>query len=538
MLKAMLLWVIAGFLTSQVSGKGFLGWFESELRTVKDVRLEVDGHLPTYLGKGLFVQPGPGLFELGERKMGHALDGFSKINRLEFDASTNSIRFSAEFLESGFYNDSMKEKTVAHGMLLCETIPARAGVTGILDVLGQNDNNYIKAHKIGDAELIASDTNVVTFMSNNFGYIHDVVAPGLMTNHPHWQDDIDPIGHMCIMATMAHGQLDPETGAFITAGGCVNLIPDQLAGTHYIFQIHPSNPRKRELISKLQLPGQRPASYMHAFGMTKNYFILVASPLYMSMAKVLEGKSLAEGGLEMPDGDPTLFQIVDRKTGKLVKNIFADPFLFGHIVNAYEDEASGDIVLDLTYYTMSSRSFFQLYKVKTLESKPDRDLAPRYTLMRYRLNVKAGSVQQSYTLPNKPANNIEVPKINPAYAGRHYCVFFGVQFGSNETEGFGSAAVVKRNVCTGETITRQQSGYYPAEHEFVPKPQGAEDEGVLVGIVYNSTADTSFVQVLDAQTLNPVAKAPLGLKVPFPVHATWFPSKSSSEEESRAEYLV
>lgn len=140
-------------------------------------------------------------------------------------------------------------------------------------------------------------------------------------------------------------------------------------------------------------------------------------------------------------------------------------------------------------------------------------------------------------LPSEPACDIELVKIHPARSGKSYCVFWGVQFGSKAEEGFESFAVVKRNICTGEKVTLQASGHFPSEHEFVPlHPDGSgdEDAGVLIGLVFDSSKDTSYVQVLDARTLTRIAVAPLGLRVPFPVHSTFFPGGAAGAEERSA----
>ncbi|CAE8598919.1 unnamed protein product [Polarella glacialis] len=513
------------------AGDRFMEWFADELREVDRVPLKVTGKLPSYL-TGLMVQPGPGRFTMGEYKMNHALDGFSKINRLEFDAKKNSVIFSAQFLESGFYNESKESNAIAHSMLLCEPAPGRSQPHGLLNVLGANDNNYIKARKIGDTEFIASDTNVVTFMTGGFSKINDTVTPSLMMkSHNHWEDSMEPEGRMCMMAAFAHGHEDPDTGDFISVTSCVALMPG-MPQSHIIFKIHPSNPRRREKIAELTLPSGRSPSYMHAFGVTERYVVLVATPLYMDLPAVMQGKGLAEGGLLMPVEDHTLFQVVDKTSGKLVKEYKVPGFLFGHVVNAFEDGPSGDIVIDVTFKTMESRSFFEYFKTVHLGNMIDRDLASKGTIMRYKLHPEDGTVETSYTLPNEPSCDIEVPRMHPARVGKPYCVFWGVQFGSNATLGFASFAVVKRNWCTGEQITSQKTGHFPAEHEFVPKypdgKQGAEDEGTLVGIVFDSIQGESYVQVLDAQTLEKIAEAPLGIKVPFPVHASFFPSAAPS----------
>lgn len=278
-------------------------------------------------------------------------------------------------------------------------------------------------------------------------------------------------------------------------------------------------------MTNLLLSGGRSSSYMHSFAVTDNYIVIIACPLYVDLMQVLMGKGLAEGGLRFGVNDQTLFQVVDRKSGKLVKELWSENFIANHVFNAFEDE-QGEIVIDLSYYTIGSHGFFDRFSLHTLHSQPLRDLSSPMTLMRFHLNLATSSVDMEYTIPNEPTCDIDLPKVHPAKIGKPYCIIWGVQFASKE-EGFASFAVVKRNICTGEKITSSIPNLFASEHEFIPSHpdgSGAEDEGILVGFVFDGVADTTHVQVLDAKTLVKLAEAPLGLKVPFPVHSTFFPT--------------
>merc|ERR1719487_1968153 len=101
----------------------------------------------------------------------------------------------------------------------------------------------------------------------------------------------------------------------------------------------------------------------------------------------------------------------------------------------------------------------------------------------------------------------------------------------NSTKGgpFGAVGLAKRNLCTGERLGWYEPNMYPSEVEFVPNPSGtAEDDGVLLGIVFDGNTNSSFFQILDAQTMKRLAKAPLPIKVPFPVHSSFFPGDAAS----------
>ena len=60
---------------------------------------------------------------------------------------------------------------------------------------------------------------------------------------------------------------------------------------------------------------------------------------------------------------------------------------------------------------------------------------------------------------------------------------------------------------------------YPSEAVFVPAPDArAEDEGLLLSLVYDSSKDESFVLVLDANNMAEVARAYTGMRCSVTFH--------------------
>lgn len=458
---------------------------------------------------------------MGKVSFGHALDGYSKIIRFNFDKG--GVSLSTDFLQSAFYRNSLKANTVVPGMLAAETRPPTRAGFGPLNGLGPNDNNYIKPQRIGGQEIMTSDTLYLTEMDQEYWNVTHTIKPlpvagdetaNAVGDTSTWQDDITPLGHICVQATMAHGDID-ENGGYNATMGCQTV--DLLSQYHIIFHIDPARVSRRELVAKIKL--RRRPSYMHQNGATESSHVIVGTPLYMDLMGVMSGKGLAEGGLEPVEGDPTIFQIVDKSDGSW-REFHTGGFLIGHVVNSYDD--GEDVVVDVTYSTVRSGGFFRRFLLSNILDKVKRDLFEKGTVMRFRLSPN-GTVTRSLTLPKEPAADIELPAINPAMAGKAYCIFWGVQFGT-EGRSFASTALVKRNICTGEAINKFTEGHYVSEHKFIPDPSSdEEDGGVLVGLVFDGFTKKSYLQVVDARTMEQLATADLGLKVPFPVHATWYP---------------
>jgi carotenoid cleavage dioxygenase-like enzyme len=525
--------VVLGSLTigasSAFDDSGYLTWFDDEHDEAHDVPLHFEGNVPDYV-RGTFVQGGPGLFSMGGMKVGHAFDGFSKINRLHF-GDDGGVTFTSWFLNSSFLSASAKANRIAPGIVLGITDPPNHP-----SALGHNDNNYIKSHKIGSTEVILSDTMVATVLSEDFTHFDYSIRPKIMSlANPGkaWEDHFSPSAHICMLGVMAHGHTDPDTGIFTGVMGCNSPVGSVMHDYHIVFTIDPATPRHRQPLATIELPRGRGASYMHAMGVTANYVVLIAEPLHMSIPGVLAGKPLAEGGLVIGNG--TLFQLVNRYTGS-VRTFQAPGFFLAHVVNTWEEHE--DVVLDVTWYEADEHmSFFRQFLFKNQVNKTIRDTWPKNKMMRFRLRAD-GAVEQSELFKDEPDTQFELPKINEMLKGQKHCIMYAFQphsyaYDANQssrTSGpFGACGVAKRNLCTGHQSGFYASNHYPSEVEFIPDPNGhAEDDGVLVGIVYNATGRSSYVNILDAQTMRTVARAKLPFRLPFLIHSSFFPTKGDN----------
>ncbi|HEY2216329.1 MAG TPA: carotenoid oxygenase family protein, partial [Solirubrobacteraceae bacterium] len=71
----------------------------------------------------------------------------------------------------------------------------------------------------------------------------------------------------------------------------------------------------------------------------------------------------------------------------------------------------------------------------------------------------------------------------------------------------------------GSALSWSESGCFPGEPVFVARP-GAEreDDGVLLSVVLDVVAETSFLLVLDAADLSELARASVPHHIPFGFH--------------------
>jgi carotenoid cleavage dioxygenase len=90
----------------------------------------------------------------------------------------------------------------------------------------------------------------------------------------------------------------------------------------------------------------------------------------------------------------------------------------------------------------------------------------------------------------------------------------------------GADALLKHDFVRGSTESRS-FGAQKALGEFIFHPSSAdaaEDDGVLMGYVYDRTTRRSELAILDAQTLQDIASIKLPHRVPTGFHGNWVPS--------------
>lgn len=106
-----------------------------------------------------------------------------------------------------------------------------------------------------------------------------------------------------------------------------------------------------EIVGRVPVRWPLNPSYMHTFGITDNYFIIVEQPLAISLVSVVKGKvmnePLASAFKWFPD-ECTLFHVVSRQNGEIKFTYKAATFFFLHIISSYETEDY--IVIDVCCY--------------------------------------------------------------------------------------------------------------------------------------------------------------------------------------------
>ena len=187
-----------------------------------------------------------------------------------------------------------------------------------------------------------------------------------------------------------------------------------------------------------------------------------------------------------------------------------EPCYVYHPLNAYED--AGHVVLDVTRHP----------KMFATEHRGPNEGAP--TLDRWTIDLSAGKLLEE----RLDDRGQEFPRVDERLIGRRHRFGYTLEF---QHAGEGGAAIASHGLIKHDLVARtSRVRSFGADREadefaFVPTTSdSAEDDGVLIGFVYDRNSDQSDLLVLDAGSLETVATVHLPVRVPHGFHGSWVPA--------------
>jgi beta,beta-carotene 9',10'-dioxygenase len=456
-----------------------LGFRTLEGELVVD-ELTLSGELPSWL-TGSLLRTGPAKFEVGEQRMRHWFDGLAMLHR--FTIENGRVSYGNRYLESRSYKAAREQGKIVYGEFA--TDPCRSLFKRVQTLFSPGsalpDNANVNLTKLGERFIAMTETPLpVQFDARTLetAGVRPYEVPGqLSTAHPHSDR---------------------------ASGGMLNYAAKLGRTSSYrFFGVAPEDSKPSVIAT---LPVKEPA-YMHSFGLTERYLVLAEFPYVVNpLALVLSRRPYIENYRWKPELG-TRFTLVDRATGETIAGFQTDACFAFHHVNAYDAEESGEVVVDLCTYADAS-VIEDLYLERLRAGKP----VPPATLTRFRLSLADRSVR-SERLTDE---DLELPRIN---YGRCNERPYRYVWGTGNGPGGWIERILKVDTSSGDTLSWSAPSCYPGEPVFVARP-GAEreDEGVLLSVVLDAYAGTSFLLVLDAADLTELARAQAPHHIPFGFH--------------------
>ena len=459
---------------SQVDG------FRSLDRETSVDQLPLTGRLPEWLG-GSLLRTGPAKWDVGEQTMRHWFDGFAMLHR--FGIADGKVSYANRFLQSRAYRAAEEKGEIVYSEFA--TDPCRSLFSRVLSVFSPkvSDNANVNLTRLGRRFVSMTETpmpiefDAQTLETAGVAY----QAPGTVTT--------------------AHPHLDRASG------GMLNYAAKLGPRNRYRFFLLRPDASKPELVG--ELPVREPA-YMHSFGLSERWLVLAEFPFVVNPVSIpLSGRPYIENFVWKPELG-TRLTLIDRSSGEATGPFETEPLFAFHHVNSYEQ--NGEVVVDLCSYP-NAEIVADLYLDRLRAGKP----VAEPELRRLRIAPDSGAVRSE----RLAAEGLELPRIN--YGGRNespYRYVWGTGIGPSGW----LERIVKADLERGTSSAWEEEGCYPGEPVFVAAPEaGEEDEGVLLSIVFDSRKGNSFLAVLDARSVDELARAETPHHIPFGFHGQHAP---------------
>ncbi len=242
---------------------------------------------------------------------------------------------------------------------------------------------------------------------------------------------------------------------------------------------------------------------MHSFGLTERWLVLAEFPFVVNPISVpLSGRPYIENYRWKPELG-TRITLVDRRTGEATGPFETDPFFCFHHANAYEE--NGSVVVDACTYA-DAQIVEDLYLDRLREGKP----AARAELRRFRID----SARERSPMSSSPRASSCLGSTTAATTSGPTAMS-----GASTRSRAGSTGSSRPTSTSGSTTEWAEDGCSPGEPVFVGRPERrAEDEGVLLSVVFDSSSGRSFLLVLDAADLSELARAEAPHRIPYGFH--------------------
>jgi carotenoid cleavage dioxygenase-like enzyme len=368
-------------------------------------------------------------------------------------------------------------------------------------------NRYVQTPKL-EGDLDAMDPAVILDRRASAANTHVIGHAGrilaLEEGHFPWElsSELETIGcrdydGKLTSAFTAHPKLCPETNELHFFG--YGPMPPYLV--YHVLDA------KGELVhtAEIEVPGP---TMMHDFMITRDHAIFMDLPVVFDLSKIAEG----ETPLTWDESYGARIGIMPRMgTNADVRWFEIDPCYVFHPMNAFVD---GDkVVCDVGRHEYMWRDSME-------------DFAPSL-LYRWTFDLATGVATEiqlddvSHGFPRVDDRKVGLPN--------RYGWAIGERPGTNGEMDMNAPAVVMKYDMEKGTSQLHDLGPngHPAEFVFAEASDSAgEDEGWVMGFVYDSTNDSSDLLILDASNIEaePVAKIHLPQRVPFGFHGSWIRS--------------
>ncbi|XP_050520885.1 carotenoid isomerooxygenase [Daktulosphaira vitifoliae] len=497
-------------------------WLRSCIKeTLHPIHGKSKGLIPKWLS-GSLLRNGPGCTKIGETEFKHLFDCSALLHRFEF--KEGNVTYQCKFLESNTYKKNHAAQRIVvteFGTKACPD-PCKTIFNRFANIfkweMEQTDNAMISIYPFGDEYYSLTEYPVmiridpktletlnIVEISSKTGIVHHSAHPILDINGDVYNLATIPKCDGIYYCVVRFPGRDPKSGIRYSK---LNQMFDQL---HVVASI-----RSRWFLHP---------SYMHTFGMTEHYFIVVEQPLSVSvltaLVKKFKGEPLSSALKWFPDY-PTLIHLVSRTDGSTIFTYETDVFFYLHIINQYEE--NNNVVIDICCYRDPNMiNCMYIEALKNLNKNPNYAAMFRSRPLRFILPLKKSSdnsqLEQRLIISPEILCNFgcETPRINDKNMGRKYRYFYAI---SSDVDAQNPGTLIKVDISSKTCVTWCEDNVYPSEPIFVPTPNAQEeDDGVILSSILWGGSEQEHrtgVVVLNAKTFKELGRVIFDTESPVP----------------------
>ena len=345
----------------------------------------------------------------------------------------------------------------------------------------------------------AANTNVIGQAGRTFAIVEAGGRPYELTG------ELETVGPCDFDGTLtggytAHPHRDPDTGELHAVSyffGWGNQVQYSVTGT---------DGRVRRTVD-IEVGG---SPMMHDFSLTARHVVIYDLPVTFDLDVVAQGGPGSGFPYAWNPDYPARVGVLSRDgDGSDVRWFEVEPCYVYHPLNAYDD-GSDRIVLDVVRHP----KMFASDRHGPNEGSP--------TLDRWTVDLTGGKVLEE----RLDDRGQEFPRVDERLTGRRHRFGYAPAVGTDASHIELTGSLLKHDLVASRTDVRafgpaQQAG----EFVFVPSAaDAAEDDGVLMGFVHDDGSGRTDLVLLDAGSLEDVARIHVPARIPYGFHGNWIPA--------------
>ena len=476
--------------------QAWLKVFSSQTQEFSYLIDEIEGSLPETLYNSTLFRNTPGIFERGDQRVKHYLDGDGYLYKFSF-ASDGQVYFDSKFVKT----TEFIQETKANKFLYRSTFGT------------QKPGGFLS--NLGDLSLKNPSNSNIIYWGDKLLSLYEAGLPYQI--NPITLETIEKGISDHSRSMTAHPHFDPILNRMVTwtwSIGINQLILD-------LVEYNQKWPKKTQ--KKYYLKGA--TIQPHDFALTPSYYIFFENQLSFNALPYLLGIKAPASCLQFNREQATKVHIIPRPDGKMAENfpivLETSPWFSIHQACAYEED-NGIIHIYSSGWPNSGLEGEFLGSWSGYA--PDFDyIAPTY-LWQTTIDVQKSQVNHRI-IPGAESICIAHPHINPQFETQDFRYIYTV-FGNNLGVSSPSIGYLKFDVKTGQKkYWSNHELCFTEEPIFVPKENNLkEDDGYILGMVYDDLDEgRSSLIILDASEFITICRLRLKHHLPHSLHGSWYP---------------